>query len=171
MTDNKSNTKRFVNYSPVGTLKFPRLNKPDEFKGKTFYKAVVILDPANKEVQDFVEKLETHVFSKLKTGDYRPLKTVDGMLELTVKRNAEFGAPKFFVPTGPKSSEQIDRAPGLIWGGTEASVSFTAYQYDSGVSFAMAGVTIHKLVEPEKREEGAENKSAAKKDVEDIFGK
>lgn len=163
MTDQKK--KKFVNYSPVGTLKYPRLNKPDTFKGKTFYKATLILDPANEEVQEFVEKLETHVFSKLKEGDYRPLKMVDGMLELVTKRNADFDAPKFFAPTGPKSSEQLGSAPGLIWGGTEASVSFTTYQYDGGVSFALTGVTIHKLVEPENKGEPKNEK----KDVSDIF--
>jgi hypothetical protein len=166
MTDQK---RKFVNYSPVGTLKYPRLNKPDTFKGKTFYKATLVLDPANAEVQEFVDKLETHVFSNLSEGDYRPLKMNDeGMLELVVKRNADFGAPKFFVPTGEKSSEQIEKAPGLIWGGTEASVSFTSYPYDGGVSFAMAGVTIHKLVEPEKKEEAPKGK---KKDVSSIFEK
>jgi hypothetical protein len=161
MTEQK---RKFVNYSPVGTLVYPRLNKPDEFRGKSFYKAVVLLDPKNEEVQAFVEKLDTHVFNKLDKGDYRPLKTnADGMLELTVKRKADFGPPRFFLPTGERSSEEIDQAPGLIWGGTEASVSFTAYNYTGGVTFALTGVTIHKLVEPE------EKKSSAGDDVKKIF--
>ena len=161
--------RKFVNYSPVGILKFPRLNKPDEFRGKTFYKTVVILDPKDQEVIDFVEKLESHIFSNLKAGDYRPLKkNADGMLELTVKRNADFDAPKFFKPTGPKSSEQLPKAPGLIWGGTEASVSFTSYQYQGGVTFALAGVTIVKLVEPPKQEDEVDLGDNL---VDDIFDK
>jgi len=167
MTEQK---KRFVNYSPVGKLHYPRLNKPDEFRGKTFYKTIVILDPKNEEVEAFVAKLEEHVFSKLNKGDYKPLKTNDdGMLELTVKRNADYGEPKFFKPTGPKSSERLDRAPGLIWSGTEASVSFTAYHYDTGVSFALAGVTIHNLVEPKPRD--GDDAKGKKKDVSSIFDK
>lgn len=156
--------KKFVNYSPVGILKYPRLNKPDEYNGQSFFKAVLVLDPTSVEVQEFVNKLETHVFSNLTEKDYRPLKMVDGMLELTVKRKADFGAPKFFKPTGERSSELLEKAPGLIWGGTEASVSFTSYNYGRGVTFALAGVTIHKLVEPEKQAE-------VKKDISSIFDK
>lgn len=162
MTQEQSKRK-FVNYSPVGEFKFPRLNKPDEFRGKSSYKTTVLLDPSKDEVKEFVAKLDAHVFDKLKKGDYRPLKeNADGMLELVVKRNADFGAPKFFKPTGERSSEQIERAPGLIWGGTTGSVSFTAYHYEGGVSFAMAGVTVHNLVEPEKKKSD---------DVSDIFSK
>jgi len=166
MTEQK---RKFVNYSPVGTLKYPRLNKPDEFRGKSSFKTILVLDPKDEAVIEFMEKLDTHVFDRLNEGDYRPVKEVDGMLELTVKRNSDFGPPLFFEPTGPKSSEKLDRAPGLIWGGTEASVSFTCYHYEGGVSFALAGVTIHKLVEPENKHGDKKPAAAGKKSAKDIF--
>lgn len=151
-----SDEKKFVNYSPVGELKFPRLNKPDAFRGSSAYKTVVLLDAEDAEVIEFVEKLELHVFKDLKKGDYRPLKLVDGVYELTVKRKESLGKPLFFEPTGDRSSEMLERAPGLIWGGTRASVSFTAWPYDGGVTFGLIGVSIHELVVPPKKKGGKE---------------
>jgi len=170
-----SDQKKFVNYSPVGTFKFPRLNKPDEFKGNSFFKTTVVLDPEDDAVIEFMDKLDSHVFKDMKKTDYKPIKiNEEGQIELVVKRKAAFGPPRFFVPTGEKSSEEIEKAPGLIWGGTTGSVSFTSYKYEGGVTFAMTGVTIHDLVEPAPREEAKEEKkpsSKGKKSAKDIFNK
>lgn len=44
--------------TPKGALFFPKLNAPDEYKGKTFYNADIILDPEDAAVQKYLAKLE-----------------------------------------------------------------------------------------------------------------
>lgn len=153
--ENKKQTK-FVNYTPVGTLEFPRLNKPDEFRGKKSFQTQIVLDKSNADVQDFLDKLDTHVLSKLKDGDYRPIKIDGDKVTIKVKRNADFGAPSFYEPKSEgKGFDKLEKAPGLVWSGTKASLGFTTYEYDGGVSFNLVSVAVHELVEPENKTETA----------------
>ncbi len=162
--------KKFVNYTPVGTLNYPKLNKadvPTKFKGAATFQTEIILKKDDEGVAAFMEKLDTHVLSKLKEGDYSPVKDLGDSYSIKAKRREEFGQPMFFEPSGDKSSNRLDKIPGLVWTGTKASISFTTYEYATGVSFNLVGVCIHELVEPEAREEPT---TKAKSAVDSPFG-
>ena len=166
--------KPFINYTPVGILSYPKLNKPDVptlFKGASTYQTTILLKKDDEGVAEFMEKLTTHVLSDLKEGDYSPVKDLGDSYSIKVKRKSDFGQPKFLEPKpdGEFGSNLLDKAPGLIWSGTEASVSFTSYRYATGVTFALCGVCIHKLVEPEKQDKEPEIKSR-KSAVDSPFG-
>lgn len=156
MTQDENKTKKFVNYTPVGTLNYPKLNKadvPTKFKGAATFQTEIILMKDDEGVAEFMEKLDTHVLSKLKEGDYSPVKDLGDSYSIKAKRKEEYGQPKFFEPSGEKSAVLLEKIPGLVWSGTKASISFTTYEWAGGVSFALIGVCIHELVEPESRDE------------------
>ena len=170
MTDQ---AKKFVNYTPVGTLNYPKLNKadvPTKFKGTATYQTEIILQKSDEGVEEFMEKLNTHVLSKLNDGDYSPVKDLGDSYSIKAKRREEFGQPMFFEPTGDRSAKKLDKIPGLVWTGTKASISFTTYEYGGGVSFALIGVCIHELVEPEKQEKREPTTKAKTEAVDSPFG-
>ena len=173
--------KPFIHYSPVGTFEYPKLNTPDVPKNKdgtikttwkSTYQVTVSFDKS-KENTEFFDKMRV----KNHNGELVSIKDLEGksffsedeeFFKISVRRLAEKGQPRFFVPTGDKKSEEIEAPNALIWSGTTGSVSFTTYSYDGGVGAGLCGVTIHDYQGPPDQKEEA---STGEKSPKAIFGK
>lgn len=153
-----------LHFTPTGELQWPKLTRPDEFRGKSAFKTDLVLDPKDDEVVAFMAVLEETVFQDLEKGAYKPVKEVDGKLVLSFKRNADFGPPRILMAVRDEDGELMMNehgftklveapAPGPIWGGTKANVSFTPYFYAGGVGFGLAGVGIIEYIAPPPRDE------------------
>lgn len=191
----------FVHYSPVGKFLYPKLNKPDVPKNadgtvkKTWKSTYQVTVAYSKDDQEAVEFFDT---ARVKDGndelillkDFKGktfIKETEDEIHLMVRRLAEKGRPRFFIPDedNPGKSIEIDAPNALIWSGTMGSVSFTTYNYDGGVGAGLCGVTIHELVGPppkgveeapkeEPKKKGKSKAATGKKgetDLDEVFGK
>lgn len=167
----------FVHYSPVGKFLYPKLNKPDVPKDKngkvkktwrSTYQVTVEFSKEDQEAMEFIENLrykdeEGELVYLKDCGGRTFIRETEDSILLTVRRDADRGKPRFFIPNDEGKSDEIEQVNALIWSGTIGSVSFTTYSYDGGVGAGLCGVTIHELASPPPKEEGkSEKKESAK---------
>jgi hypothetical protein len=136
-------TKKINATLPKGTLVFPKLNKPDDFKGKRSYKARIKFDDeTHRKVDAWLKKAARdlgHPDTKLPW--YKDKKTG----ELTLKVSSGEKYPPALLDAKGK---EIPRAKVEVGGGTIAKVDVNASYYDGfggGINLYMNFVQIIEL--------------------------
>lgn len=150
--------------TPKGELKYPHLTKPDTKFDKDGVYRTVLKTPYNDEAKDFARKLEelvdeyAHQTGKKTKRAPLPFKIneEDGTLEVTLKCKAKGirsdGTTWEQKPIIFDSKGTPFEPSGVIWGGTEAKVSFSPSLYSvaaigTGISLRLKAVQIINLVQ------------------------
>ena len=159
----------------VGTLVWPALNTPDDYRGQNKYKAYleVSAKEADRLRKIFQPILEEYAASEgveeLNSLPISPVKDKDGYFVIRTKMNAEYKDKKtkeirYMRPKLLDSDLQRIPHTTIISGGSRARVNFTVWPYTmtetikgedgekrtervAGLSFRLQGVQIKELVQ------------------------
>jgi hypothetical protein len=156
--------------SPAGIAQYPRLNKPDEYKGKKSYKSNLILDPEDEGVQEFLDRVKdvaeasmASAVAELKKGDGKKkakAKKVElflpyepeyddngdetGKVIVKARKNAEFEKDGEVVQTKVHifdSNGVIVKKPPIVWGGSTLKLAVDLFPFYNP-SADQAGVSL-----------------------------